>query len=1207
MNTATILFNIRILLLMVFMVSVCYSYARDYFVGGTGASDNNPGTAAQPFATIQKAASVAVAGDVVKIRSGTYRETIVVANSGSPGNPITFQPDQGATVVISGLNVMDNNGWTVHSGNIFKKTITLPVNGFNTSTTRIENNTTIYANQIFREGEMMFQARWPKINTFADLFDRNKFRQQSDIAVWEPGYLQDNGLPLPAPGLVGATLVSNGWFITEARTITSHTGNQLTHANIWNNTTHGKWSRKRYYLTGKLALLTTAKEWHYENGTLYFWQPGGGTPSGTIEYKARNWGFDIRGKANITIAGLTFKGCDPAVGNSSSANTVIDNIRASYMNHHVRHDVVEWQGVGMSKIFGIKLLGANSVIKNSELHSSGSAGVWLGPNCRAENNLMHDIGYVGYFAHPISLWGRDGGQVITRNTIYRTGRSCFDFGWNFNGQHLNVELSYNDFSQWGLVSGDLGATYAWGQCNLTGLNYHHNWIHDGASPTGPDMGVQVGIYFDQASGPGTVHHNVTWNCVDADAYHEVINPERQSNTIINFYNNTFATTGSAVSSYRTYVTTPHDVQRNNIYRLPIVVNWGASAGNVASSLLHTTNPLFVGAGGGGLNYRLQAGSPAINAGAVIPGITDGSVGAPDIGAYEYGGEAWVPGYKPVPFGNAATNTPPVGAITAPANNATFTEGTAITITATASDANGSVAKVEFFSGTTELGEDATSPYSFAWNNAAVGTHSLTVKVTDNQNSVGTSAPVSIAVSANTGPIVAITAPANNASIDAGVPITIAATASDANGSVTKVEFFNGTTKLGEDLTAPYSFAWNGATAGNHSLTAKATDNQNNVTTSTDIVITVVTTAKPVVSITGPANNAQFTIGAPITIAATAADANGSITKVEFFNGTTKLGEDATSPYSFIWGNAAVGNHSVTARATDNENNTTTSAAVAIRVSTNSPPVVLITAPLNNAQIMSGGAISITASASDANGAVAKVEFFSGTTKLGEDLTSPYGFIWSNAPAGDHALTAKATDNLGAIGTSAAINISVVNPVSPTVDAGEDQILTLPDNSLTLTPSVVSGSAVEYNWVQVEGPSTVSMSSPNSEQLSLTDLIEGTYIFELSVTDNNGLTSTDEIRITVIGPAEETASTIPRFFSPNDDGTGDLWEWQNTEMYDNSLLTIFNRAGQKIFEALSYKNTWDGKLDGQPLQAGDYYYVIRLTDLTDIRGAVRIIR
>ena len=61
--------------------------ARDYYVAKTG-SDTNPGTLDQPFLTIQRAASVMVAGDTAYIRSGVYRETVRPANSGAPGAPM---------------------------------------------------------------------------------------------------------------------------------------------------------------------------------------------------------------------------------------------------------------------------------------------------------------------------------------------------------------------------------------------------------------------------------------------------------------------------------------------------------------------------------------------------------------------------------------------------------------------------------------------------------------------------------------------------------------------------------------------------------------------------------------------------------------------------------------------------------------------------------------------------------------------------------------------------------------------------------------------------------------------------------------------------------------------------------------------------------------------------------------------------------------
>lgn len=91
---------------------------------------------------------------------------------------------------------------------------------------------------------------------------------------------------------------------------------------------------------------------------------------------------------------------------------------------------------------------------------------------------------------------------------------------------------------------------------------------------------------------------------------------------------------------------------------------------------------------------------------------------------------------------------------------------------------------------------------------------------------------------NQAPAVSLSSPANNASFTTPANITLTATASDADGTVSKVEFFNGSTKLGESLTAPYSFAWNGVTTGNYALTAKATDNSNAATTSSIINISV---------------------------------------------------------------------------------------------------------------------------------------------------------------------------------------------------------------------------------------------------------------------------------------------------------------------------------------------------------------------------------
>lgn len=93
---------------------------------------------------------------------------------------------------------------------------------------------------------------------------------------------------------------------------------------------------------------------------------------------------------------------------------------------------------------------------------------------------------------------------------------------------------------------------------------------------------------------------------------------------------------------------------------------------------------------------------------------------------------------------------------------------------------------------------------------------------------------------------------------------------------------------------------------------------------------------PSVSIDSPLGGEVFAPGSIIRIGADAADADGTISKVEFFAGDAKLGESTSSPYSFNWTNAPVGSHTLTARATDNVGGSATSAPVRIEVRVTPP-------------------------------------------------------------------------------------------------------------------------------------------------------------------------------------------------------------------------------------------------------------------------------
>jgi glucose/arabinose dehydrogenase len=89
---------------------------------------------------------------------------------------------------------------------------------------------------------------------------------------------------------------------------------------------------------------------------------------------------------------------------------------------------------------------------------------------------------------------------------------------------------------------------------------------------------------------------------------------------------------------------------------------------------------------------------------------------------------------------------------------------------------------------------------------------------------------------------------------------------------------------------------------------------------------------PVINLTSPANNTAFTVGDNIQINAAVSDSTGTVTNVEFFQGTTKIGEDADAPYAFTWTNVAAGTYSITAKATDNNGLTAVSTPVSVTVS-----------------------------------------------------------------------------------------------------------------------------------------------------------------------------------------------------------------------------------------------------------------------------------
>lgn len=395
-------------------------------------------------------------------------------------------------------------------------------------------------------------------------------------------------------------------------------------------------------------------------------------------------------------------------------------------------------------------------------------------------------------------------------------------------------------------------------------------------------------------------------------------------------------------------------------------------------------------------------------------------------------------------------------ITAPTNNQVFTAPASITLSASTNGAE--IAMVEFYQGTTLIGTATASPYSISWSNVAAGSYSLTAQAKSSTGALRATSSV-VAVIVNAPPTVSLTSPTANQSFATGSTITLTANAADSDGTVSKVDFYRGTTLIGTATTSPYTVTWSNAPAGSYSLTAKATDNRNISTTSAAVPIVV--DAPPTVSLTSPTANQVFAAPGNVTLTASAAaGSGGTLAKVEFYQGATLIGTATASPYTATWSNVVSGTYTLTAKATDNKGGVTTSSPVTLIA--NTPPTIALTAPTAGQQFTAPASIALGVNAADADGSIASVAYFQNGNPLGTVTTAPFAYTWTNAPQGTYSLTAQATDNRGTQTTSAPIAITV-NPAGPALG----MYFIHPDH--LNTPRVITNAAntVVWRWDNAE--------------------------------------------------------------------------------------------------------------------------------------------
>ncbi|MEZ8742474.1 glycosyl hydrolase family 18 protein [Photobacterium swingsii] len=179
---------------------------------------------------------------------------------------------------------------------------------------------------------------------------------------------------------------------------------------------------------------------------------------------------------------------------------------------------------------------------------------------------------------------------------------------------------------------------------------------------------------------------------------------------------------------------------------------------------------------------------------------------------------------------------------------------------------------------------------------------------------------------------------------------------------------------------------------------------------------------PTVAITSPSSSDAIVAGDIVAITANAADTDGTVAKVEFYIGATLLATVSQAPYVTNW-TAVTGNQTIKAIAFDDKGATAESiTTVNVTDTSNALPTTSVTLSANNVTL--GDLVTLTATAADTDGTVAKVDFYVDGTLVGTAATAPYTLAYTTTKAGSLNIFSRATDDLGATGDSAIVSLTV---------------------------------------------------------------------------------------------------------------------------------------------------------------------------------------
>ena len=502
------------LLIMVLVLAQAIA-GKEYYVSVDDGSDDNPGTLERPWKRVSKAVEFLQPGDKCIIRSGTYNEEVVISGlMGKPDAPIVFQSYPGERVVFDGTTSIKGD-WEVYKNGIYSLKLDFDVW------------------QLFVDGEMMINARWPNAFWYdKSVFDYKRWGFSSKDSTYNlkesTGVMIDNGTQNLAKSGINATgaiaILNIGQWLTWAGIVTEHAaGNASFTYSVpaKPSAVHFVPQNCRYFLEGKLEFLDAPTEWYYDptERKIYLWSTKNLSKQ-DIRGKTSTYAFSItKGSAHITLSGINFFATTVYISGESK-NDDVSNIRLE--SCYFTYSSYTKRALGSTAVPNTTTIyyrndlemnaGNFSVFNCTFEYADGQTISYRGADGVFENNIWryNDFTCVGQG----DLFGSEGVRdKFIRNEVHSNGPSVgFSPGAGRPsdrelGLPVGSEVRLNLFYDLKYLQND-GSHVQTGINAQNGTVLEYNWCYDT---------MKWGLRFDRINQPnatwgynGTMRYNVVW-------------------------------------------------------------------------------------------------------------------------------------------------------------------------------------------------------------------------------------------------------------------------------------------------------------------------------------------------------------------------------------------------------------------------------------------------------------------------------------------------------------------------------------------------------------------------------------------------------------------------------------------------------------------------------------------------------------------------